>query len=68
MASTPIQPYGDLDSTLRAMAGRAEGFGRLAIGGLHGPLYLVTSLSGFFFFSFLSLNLSFAFPYMSQLN
>ncbi|XP_058772020.1 putative pectate lyase 21 [Vicia villosa] len=45
MASTPIQPYGDLDSTLRAMAGRAEGFGRLAIGGLHGPLYLVTSLS-----------------------
>ncbi|CAJ2631061.1 unnamed protein product [Trifolium pratense] len=40
-----MQPYGDVDSTLRAIAGRAEGFGRHAIGGLHGALYLVTSLS-----------------------
>ncbi|KAG4908667.1 hypothetical protein JHK86_057151 [Glycine max] len=38
-------PYGDVDSSLRALAGRAEGFGRLAIGGLHGPLYFVTTLS-----------------------
>ncbi|KAF8008893.1 hypothetical protein BT93_J0021 [Corymbia citriodora subsp. variegata] len=38
-------PYSDVDFSLRAMAGRAEGFGRLAVGGLHGPLYHVTSLS-----------------------
>ncbi|XP_057427118.1 probable pectate lyase 4 [Lotus japonicus] len=38
-------PYGDVDSTLRALAGQAEGFGRNAIGGLHGPLYLVTTLA-----------------------
>ncbi|OMP02693.1 Pectate lyase/Amb allergen [Corchorus olitorius] len=31
--------------SLRAIAGKAEGFGRLAIGGLHGPLFSVTSLS-----------------------
>lgn len=42
-----MQPYGDADSNLRSIAGRAEGFGRLAIGGLHGGLYFVTSLSGF---------------------
>lgn len=47
-------PYGDVDSSLRALAGRAEGFGRLAIGGLHGPLYFVTTLSGhLMLFSFL---------------
>ncbi|XP_024628680.1 putative pectate lyase 21 isoform X1 [Medicago truncatula] len=40
-----MQPYGDADSNLRSIAGRAEGFGRLAIGGLHGGLYFVTSLS-----------------------
>lgn len=34
------------DLCLRAMAGRAEGFGRFAIGGLHGPLYTVTTLAG----------------------
>lgn len=37
-------PYGDVDSSLRALAGRAEGFGRHSIGGLHGPIYTVTTL------------------------
>ncbi|WJX15448.1 pectate lyase [Trifolium repens] len=55
-----MQPYGDVDSTLRAIAGRAEGFGRLAIGGLHDdgpgtlregcrrkePLWIVFEVSG----------------------
>uniref|UniRef100_A0A0E0JJX0 Pectate lyase n=1 Tax=Oryza punctata TaxID=4537 RepID=A0A0E0JJX0_ORYPU len=40
----PVMPYADADRTLRALAGAAEGFGRRAIGGLHGPLYRVTSL------------------------
>ncbi|KAK3011889.1 hypothetical protein RJ639_012915 [Escallonia herrerae] len=38
-------PYADVDSSLRALAGRAEGFGRFAVGGLHGPLYRVTTLA-----------------------
>ncbi|KAL1815990.1 hypothetical protein ACET3Z_018564 [Daucus carota] len=38
-------PYAQVDSTLRALAGQAEGFGRCAIGGLHGPLYHVTTLA-----------------------
>ncbi|KAK8671670.1 hypothetical protein V6N13_038257 [Hibiscus sabdariffa] len=38
-------PYADVDSTPRAIAGQAEGFGRFAVGGLHGPLFPVTSLS-----------------------
>ncbi|XP_076913880.1 putative pectate lyase 21 [Bidens hawaiensis] len=39
-------PYVDVDSTLRAMAGKAEGFGRLALGGgAHGLLHNVTSLA-----------------------
>lgn len=38
-------PYSHVDSSLRALAGQAEGFGRLAIGGLHGPLYHVTTLA-----------------------
>ncbi|XP_022747428.1 probable pectate lyase 4 isoform X1 [Durio zibethinus] len=38
-------PYADVDSTLRAIAGQAEGFGRFAIGGLHGPLFPVTTLA-----------------------
>ncbi|CAL1374404.1 unnamed protein product [Linum trigynum] len=38
-------PYADADSHMRALAGRAEGFGRMAIGGLHGALYSVTSLA-----------------------
>ncbi|KAF9600256.1 hypothetical protein IFM89_005080 [Coptis chinensis] len=33
-----------IDSSLRALAAQVEGFGRLAIGGLHGPLYHVTTL------------------------
>ncbi|KAL6657273.1 hypothetical protein ACP70R_005053 [Stipagrostis hirtigluma subsp. patula] len=37
-------PYADADCSLRALAGRAEGFGRHAIGGLHGAVYHVTSL------------------------
>jgi hypothetical protein len=39
-------PYQDADHRLRALAGRAEGFGRHAIGGLHGAVYHVTSLQG----------------------
>ncbi|KAK9920751.1 hypothetical protein M0R45_029297 [Rubus argutus] len=38
-------PYSHVDSSLRALAAQAEGFGRLAIGGLHGPLYHVTTLA-----------------------
>ncbi|RXH94387.1 hypothetical protein DVH24_024071 [Malus domestica] len=30
-------PYAEVDFSLRSMAGRAEGFGRFAIGGLNGP-------------------------------
>ncbi|XP_037475568.1 probable pectate lyase 4 [Triticum dicoccoides] len=40
----PRTPYADADRTLRALAAAAEGFGRRAIGGLHGALYHVTSL------------------------
>ncbi|CAN1798056.1 Probable pectate lyase 4 [Linum perenne] len=38
-------PYADADDHMRALASRAEGFGRMAIGGLHGALYSVTSLA-----------------------
>ncbi|KAG7586887.1 Pectin lyase fold/virulence factor [Arabidopsis thaliana x Arabidopsis arenosa] len=38
-------PYADADCSLRALAGRAEGFGRFSVGGLHGDLYVVTSLA-----------------------
>ncbi|KAJ7972497.1 Pectate lyase [Quillaja saponaria] len=38
-------PYGHVDCSLRALAGQAEGFGRFAVGGLHGPLYHVTTLA-----------------------
>ncbi|KAL8136025.1 putative pectate lyase 4 [Apium graveolens] len=38
-------PYAHVDSHLRALAGQAEGFGRCAIGGLHGHLYHVTTLA-----------------------
>ena len=37
--------YAHIDSNLGALAGQVEGFGRLAIGGLHGPLYHVTTLA-----------------------
>lgn len=39
-------PYPHVDSSLRALAAQAEGFGRSAIGGLHGSVYCVTNLSG----------------------
>ncbi|KAL9673747.1 hypothetical protein QQ045_030008 [Rhodiola kirilowii] len=38
-------PYASVDFSLRALAGQAEGFGRSAIGGLHGCLYHVTTLA-----------------------
>ncbi|CAE5974965.1 unnamed protein product [Arabidopsis arenosa] len=38
-------PYADADCSLSALAGRAEGFGRFSVGGLHGDLYVVTSLA-----------------------
>ncbi|KAE8717984.1 60S ribosomal protein L35 [Hibiscus syriacus] len=37
--------YADVDGTLRAIDGHAEGFGQFAIGCLHGHLFPVTSLS-----------------------
>lgn len=45
-----LLPYSDADSSLRALAGRAEGFGRSAIGGLRGSLHYVTSLAGTLFY------------------
>lgn len=41
-------PYAHVDSSLRALAGQAEGFGRFAVGGLHGSVYYVTTLAGNF--------------------
>ncbi|KAK3016109.1 hypothetical protein RJ639_006353 [Escallonia herrerae] len=38
-------PYAHVDASLRALAGAAEGFGRSTVGGLHGPLYHVTTLA-----------------------
>jgi pectate lyase len=46
MQETVLMPYAAVDSSLRAMAGQAEGFGRHAIGGLHGDVYHVTTLEG----------------------
>ncbi|KAL6853626.1 hypothetical protein ACP4OV_019655 [Aristida adscensionis] len=40
-----LLPYAAADSSLRALAGQAEGFGRHAIGGLHGDVYHVTTLN-----------------------
>ncbi|XP_058761969.1 probable pectate lyase 4 [Vicia villosa] len=37
-------PYTNADTALRSLAAQAEGYGRFAIGGLHGSLYHVTSL------------------------
>ncbi|GFZ11065.1 pectin lyase-like superfamily protein [Actinidia rufa] len=45
MASLSL-PYPHADDSLRALSGLAEGFGHSAVGGLHGPLYHVTSLAG----------------------
>ncbi|XP_071698567.1 uncharacterized protein [Rutidosis leptorrhynchoides] len=44
-AAAAAVPYANVDSTLRSLAGQAEGFGRFAIGGLHGEIYHVTTLS-----------------------
>ncbi|PSR98234.1 Pectate lyase 4 precursor [Actinidia chinensis var. chinensis] len=44
MASLSL-PYPHADDSLRALSGLAEGFGHSAVGGLHGPLYHVTSLA-----------------------
>lgn len=41
-----VIPYCRVDASLRAMAGQAEGFGRNAVGGLHGAVYCVTTLEG----------------------
>uniref|UniRef100_A0A6N2LJZ9 Uncharacterized protein n=1 Tax=Salix viminalis TaxID=40686 RepID=A0A6N2LJZ9_SALVM len=38
-----ILPYPHVDSALRALAAQAEGFGRSATGGLHGPIYFIYS-------------------------
>ncbi|XP_068318704.1 probable pectate lyase 4 [Pyrus communis] len=38
-------PYAHVDSSLRALAAQAEGFGRLAVGGLNGAVYHVTTLA-----------------------
>lgn len=57
-------PYADVDLSLRTLAGRAEGFGRFAIGGLDGPIYCVTTLAGprhFRFRSFFIVMLRFRF-------
>lgn len=41
-----VGPYCHVDSSLRSLAGKAEGFGRAAVGGLNGPICHVTSLAG----------------------
>ncbi|KAL8129780.1 hypothetical protein V2J09_018935 [Rumex salicifolius] len=38
-------PYSHVDFSLRALAGQAEGFGRHAVGGLHGPVHAVQNLN-----------------------
>ncbi|BBN04073.1 pectate lyase [Marchantia polymorpha subsp. ruderalis] len=40
-----VEPYGNVDRCMRALAGGAEGFGHSAIGGLNGEIYHVTSLA-----------------------
>ncbi|GER28648.1 pectin lyase-like superfamily protein [Striga asiatica] len=40
-----LLPYGHVDSSLRGLAGQAEGFGRLAAGGFNGAVYCVTTLA-----------------------
>lgn len=42
----PVLPYSAVDTALRGLAGKAEGFGSAAIGGLHGDLFKVTTLEG----------------------
>ncbi|KAK9087002.1 hypothetical protein Syun_029396 [Stephania yunnanensis] len=38
-------PYSHVDFNLKGLAAQAEGFGRFAIGGLHGSIYHVTTLA-----------------------
>ncbi|XP_047960308.1 putative pectate lyase 21 [Salvia hispanica] len=38
-------PYGSVDSSLRGLAGQAEGFGRFTVGGQNGDVYSVTTLA-----------------------
>ncbi|XP_042500321.1 probable pectate lyase 4 [Macadamia integrifolia] len=45
LTSMASLPYAVVDCSLRALAGRAEGFGRFSVGGLDGPLYHVTTLA-----------------------
>ncbi|KAL0699272.1 hypothetical protein Bca4012_055394 [Brassica carinata] len=40
-----VEPYCHVDSSLRSLAGKAEGFGRAAVGGLNGPVCHVISLA-----------------------
>nr|GEW50467.1 probable pectate lyase 4 [Tanacetum cinerariifolium] len=44
MAVVSVVPYSHVDSSLQALAGQAEGFGRHVVGGLHGEIFHVTSL------------------------
>lgn len=39
-------PYRSVDSSLRGLAGQAEGFGRFTVGGQNGDVYSVTTLAG----------------------
>lgn len=41
-----VLPYGQVDSSLRALAGQAEGFGGSSIGGRDGHIYQVINLNG----------------------
>lgn len=59
-------PYADVDSSLRALAGQAEGFGRLSVGGLHGPVYCVSTLAGSLSLSLL-IDFSFSFLFFLSL-
>lgn len=58
-------PYAHVDSSLRALAGQAEGFGRAAIGGLHGSVYCVTNLAGGFLFILFVIKFSFGVSLLS---
>jgi hypothetical protein len=44
------RPYTQAEQTLRGLACQTEGFGRQAMGGLHGDVYHVTTLDGILFF------------------
>ncbi|GJU08586.1 probable pectate lyase 4 [Tanacetum coccineum] len=46
MAVVLVVTYSHVDSSLRALAGQAEGFGRQAVGGLHGEILMARSQMG----------------------